>query len=296
MMPIMSLGFSCEADDPNRNQAIFQALHHQFVASALVVKACHDSIPDAKIGCMIIAAPVYPYSSNPADVLCALQENEKMNYFCTDVQVRGRYPSFSRRLFNENGVKLDIKGGDMEIIAQGKVNFISFSYYMSRTEKAEKSSAEQSMGNMLSGVKNPYLEASEWGWEIDPVGLRVMMNELYGRYHVPLFIVENGLGAVDKVEEDGSIQDDYRIGYFQSHLVAVADAIADGVDLMGYTSWGCIDLVSAGTGQYSKRYGFIYVDKHDDGSGTMERKKKKSFYWYKDVIASNGESLTALAR
>lgn len=291
MMPIMSLGFSCERDDPNRNQAIFQGLHHQFVASALAVKACHEIIADAKIGCMMIAAPVYPYSSNPDDVLCALQENQKMNFYCTDVQVRGHYPEFGRRLLEENEVKLDIKDGDMEIIAQGKVDFISFSYYMSRTEKAGKSAGGQSMGNMLSGVRNPYLQASEWGWEIDPVGLRVTMNELYGRYRVPLFIVENGLGAIDKIDEDGSIQDDYRIAYLQSHLAAAADAIADGVELMGYTSWGCIDLVSAGTGQYSKRYGFIYVDKHDDGSGTLERKRKKSFYWYKDVIASNGEAL-----
>lgn len=291
MMPVMSLCISYEQDDPNRNQAIFQALHHQFVASALAVKACHEIIPGSKIGCMMIAAPVYPYSSNPDDVLCALQETQKMNYYCTDVQVRGYYPEFCCRILRENGVGLDIRDNDMEIIKQGKVDFISFSYYMSRTEKAEKSSMEQSMGNMLSGVKNPYLEASEWGWEIDPVGLRVVMNELYGRYHVPLFIVENGLGAVDKVEEDGSIQDDYRIDYFKSHLTAAADAIADGVELMGYTSWGCIDLVSAGTGQYSKRYGFIYVDKHDDGSGTFERKRKKSFYWYKDVIANNGESL-----
>ena len=291
MMPVMSLGFSCERDDPKRNQAIFQALHHQFIASALAVKACREIIPGVKIGSMMIAAPVYPYSSNPADILCALQEDQKMNYYCTDVQVRGRYPAFSRRIFEESGVKLDIKDGDLEIIAQGTVDYISFSYYMSRTEKAQKTTEEQSMGNMLSGVKNPYLEASEWGWEIDPAGLRITLNQLYDRYQVPLFIVENGLGATDKVEDDGSINDDYRIAYMQSHLAAAADAIADGVDLIGYTSWGCIDLVSAGTGQYSKRYGFIYVDKHDDGSGTLERSRKKSFFWYKGVIASNGEAL-----
>jgi len=291
MMPVMSLGFSCERDDPKRNQAIFQALHHQFIASALAVKACREIIPGAKIGSMMIAAPVYPYSSNPADILCALQEDQKMNYYCTDVQVRGRYPAFSRRIFEESGVKLDIKDGDLEIIAQGTVDYISFSYYMSRTEKAQKTTEEQSMGNMLSGVKNPYLEASEWGWEIDPAGLRITLNQLYDRYQVPLFIVENGLGATDKVEDDGSINDDYRIAYMQSHLAAAADAIADGVDLIGYTSWGCIDLVSAGTGQYSKRYGFIYVDKHDDGSGTLERSRKKSFFWYKGVIESNGEAL-----
>lgn len=289
MMPVMSLGFSCEPGDPNRNQAIFQALHHQFVASALAVRACHEIIPDSKIGGMMLSAPVYPYSSNPADVLCALQEDQKMNYFCADVQVRGRYPSFSQRLFREGGVKLETEDGDLDIIAGGTVDFLSLSYYMSRTEKADKSPEEQSMGSMLSGVNNPYLETSEWGWEIDPIGLRIELNQLYDRYQTPLFIVENGLGAADKVEVDGSIRDDYRIAYMQSHLAATADAIADGVQLMGYTSWGCIDLVSASTGQYSKRYGFIYVDKNDDGSGTLERKRKKSFYWYKDVIANNGK-------
>lgn len=290
-MPILSLGFSCGQNVPNRNQVIFQALHHQLVASALAVKACHEIIPGAKIGCMIIAAAVYPFSSNPADVLRALQEDQKMNYYCTDVQVRGRYPAFSRRLFKEGGVKLEIADGDLETIAQGRVDYISLSYYMSRTEKAEKSAEEQLNGNMFSGVKNPYLQASEWGWEIDPTGLRVTLNQLYNYYQVPLFIVENGLGATDKVEDDGSINDDYRIAYMQSHIAASADAIADGVDLMGYTSWGCIDLVSAGTGQYSKRYGFVYVDKHDDGTGTLERLKKKSFFWYKDVIANNGNLL-----
>jgi Beta-glucosidase/6-phospho-beta-glucosidase/beta-galactosidase len=291
MIPIMSLGCSYDREDPNRSQAIFQALHHQFVASAIAVKACHDIIPDSKVGCMIISAPIYPYSSNPEDVLCALQEDQQWNYFCTDVQVRGKYPSYKARIFAKNKIKLEIEDGDLEIIEQGCVDYIGFSYYMSRTEKAEKLGHEQSMGNLLSGVKNPYLEASEWGWEIDPVGLRISLNQLYDRYQVPLFIVENGLGAKDKVEEDGSIEDDYRINYMKSHLSASADAIADGVELIGYTSWGCIDLVSAGTGQYSKRYGFIYVDKHDDGSGNLERTPKKSFHWYKDVISTNGSEL-----
>lgn len=291
MMPIMSLGFSVKADDPEREQKIHQALHHQFVASARAVQLCHSIIPGAQIGCMIIAAPVYPYSSNPADVLKAQQEERRMNWFCTDVMVRGEYPSYALQFFEENGVKLDIRDGDLEEIARGTTDYIAFSYYMSQTAKADPSQVEKMSGNMMSGVKNPYLKASEWGWEIDPTGLRVILNSLYDRYRIPLFIVENGLGAVDKVEADGSIQDDYRIEYMGDHLAAAKDAVADGVDLMGYTSWGCIDLVSASTGEYAKRYGFIYVDKHDDGSGTMARRKKQSFDWYKNVIETNGVKL-----
>lgn len=162
---------------------------------------------------------------------------------------------------------------------------------MSLTEREEKAAADIREGNILGGMKNPFLKASEWGWEIGPIGLRVSLNELYDRYRKPLFIVENGLGAKDKVEEDGSIHDDYRIEYLRTHIEQMAEAIEDGVELMGYTPWGCIDLVSASTGEMSKRYGFIYVDKHDDRSGTLERKKKKSFFWYKDVIATNGEKL-----
>jgi len=290
MMPIMSLGFSFEENE-DRNQATFQALHHQFVASSLAVKACHKIIPGAMIGCMVIAAPVYPYSSNPADVLCAFEENRKMNYFCTDVQVWGEYPSYSRRLFRENHVELAVKDSDFELLRNHPVDYIAFSYYMSRTEKAEKTEAGQSMGNMLGGVKNPYLESSAWGWEIDPVGLRIVLNQFYDRYQLPLFIAENGLGAKDTVEEDGSILDDYRINYMHSHLKAAAEAISDGVELMGYTNWSCIDLVSASTGEFGKRYGLIYVDKHDDGGGTLERRKKKSFYWYKDIISSGGDTL-----
>lgn len=205
--------------------------------------------------------------------------------------VRGAYPAFAKRFFKEQGVELQIEEGDLETIQAGTVDYIGFSYYMSRTEKAEKSEEEMSQGNIMSGVKNPFLKASDWGWEIDPLGLRIAMNDMYDRYQVPLFIVENGLGAYDKVEADGSINDDYRIDYLRDHIGAMGEAIEDGVELMGYTSWGCIDLVSASTGEYSKRYGFIYVDKHDDGSGTLERSRKKSFHWYKNVIETNGAQL-----
>ena len=286
MMPLMSLGFQQGTDEE-----IFQALHHQFVASGLAVKACRERLPEARIGCMIISAPVYPYSCNPDDVMAAMEKQRKFNYYCTDVMVRGYYPSYSRRYLEEKGISLDIRPGDLDIIAAGRVDHIAFSYYMSLTEKKDRSDVEVAAGNILSGVKNSYLKASQWGWEIDPVGLRLALNAMYERYQIPLFIVENGLGARDQVEADGSIQDSYRIEYMRDHLLAVREAIADGVEVMGYTSWGCIDLVSASTGEYAKRYGFIYVDKQDDGSGTLARIPKQSFYWYKDTIESNGENL-----
>lgn len=290
VMPIMGLGFSIIKEE-DKYQPTFQAFHHQFVASALAVKACHKIIPDAQIGCMIIYAPAYSYDSNPENVMFALEEERRFNNFCADVQVRGEYPSFIKRYFKEHNINLEIQDGDLEIIKEGTVDYIGFSYYMSRTEKKVKTAEEAGQGNIIGGVKNPFLKASDWGWEIDPTGLRISLNQLYDRYQVPLFVVENGLGAYDKVEEDGSINDDYRIDYLREHIKAMGEAIEDGVELMGYTSWGCIDLVSASTGEMSKRYGFIYVDKHDDGSGTLERSRKKSFFWYKDVIASNGKQL-----
>ncbi|WP_147534382.1 glycoside hydrolase family 1 protein [Bacillus marasmi] len=291
IMPIMSMGFAIQKEE-DRYQPIYQAFHHQFVASALAVKACHEIIPGSKIGCMILYAPVYSVDANPLNQLHALQEERIFNYFCGDVQVRGEYPSFIQDYFNKHGIELAIQAGDLELIREYTVDYIGFSYYMSRTEKIDKTKDDMTQGNILFGVKNPFLKVSDWGWEIDPIGLRISLNKLYDRYKVPLFVVENGLGAYDKVEEDGSIQDDYRIDYMREHIAAMRDAIhEDGVDLMGYTSWGCIDLVSASTGEMSKRYGFIYVDKHDDGSGTLDRKRKKSFFWYKDVIASNGEKL-----
>lgn len=288
--PIFGLGFSPESEE-TRLQDSFQGLHHQFVASAKAVQLGHEIIPNSQIGCMIIYAPVYSYDSNPENVMHALEEARVFNYFCGDVQVRGQYPSFINRYFKEHNITVEMHEGDLETIKAGTVDFISLSYYMSRTDQKNKTPEEVGHGNLIGGVKNPFLNASDWGWEIDPIGLRISLNELYDRYEVPLFVVENGLGAYDKVEEDGSINDDYRIDYLRGHIKAIGEAIEDGVEMMGYTSWGCIDLVSASTGEMSKRYGFIYVDKHDDGSGTLERSRKKSFNWYKNVIATNGESL-----
>ncbi|MCT4784440.1 6-phospho-beta-glucosidase [Exiguobacterium himgiriensis] len=288
-MPMLSLGMAIREGD-DQLQLTYQGLHHQLVASALATKAVREIDPVAHIGCMLIAAPVYPYSSNPEDIWYAHDAERMMNFFCGDVHVRGEYPSFAKRFFRENGIELVVEDGDLDILKANTVDFFSLSYYMSRTEKAEKTE-DEAAGNIMSGVKNPYLQASDWGWEIDPMGLRVILNKLYERYELPLFIVENGLGAYDNVEADGSVHDDYRIEYLRDHLKAMVEAMEDGVDVIGYTSWGCIDLVSASTGEYSKRYGFIYVDKHDDGSGTLERSRKDSFFWYQDVIQTNGASL-----
>ncbi|HDZ8011967.1 TPA: 6-phospho-beta-glucosidase [Citrobacter amalonaticus] len=268
---------------------VYQAIHHQLVASALAVKACHDIIAGAKIGNMLLGGLVYPLSCKPADVFKALQENRTWQFF-GDVQCRGEYPGYIKRYFRDNTIELDITESD-RLALRNTVDFISFSYYMTGCVTADEELNQQARGNILSMVPNPHLAASEWGWQIDPVGLRTLLNDLWDRYQKPLFIVENGLGAKDTVEADGTIQDDYRISYLNDHLVQVREAIADGVEVMGYTSWGPIDLVSASKAELSKRYGFIYVDRDDNGNGSLARSRKKSFYWYKKVIASNGASL-----
>lgn len=214
-----------------------------------------------------------------------------VNWFCSDVQARGYYPSYSRRYFQENGIEISKAPGDAEELRNGTVDFYTFSYYMTFCVSTDPN-VEITAGNLLGGAKNPYLKVSDWGWQIDPKGLRYSLNELYDRYQIPLMVVENGLGAKDVIEEDGSINDDYRIDYLRQHIEQMAEAVKDGVDLMGYTPWGCIDLVSASTGEYAKRYGFIYVERYDDGTGDFSRRKKKSFDWYKKVIATNGEDLS----
>lgn len=273
----------------NKLPILYQAAHHQLVASAKVTQIAHQIMPKAKIGCMLAAGATYAYSCNPADVMKAL-EKDRENYFFIDVQSRGEYPSYTQRFFKENGIEIQMADGDLEILKNNTVDYIGFSYYASRcTTTDARILAEMTQGNVFETVKNPYLEASEWGWQIDPIGLRITCNLLYDRYQKPLFIVENGLGAMDKVEEDGSITDDYRIDYLKAHVEAMKEAVEDGVDLIGYTPWGCIDLVSASTGEMRKRYGFIYVDKDDNGNGTLKRAKKKSFFWYRTVIESNGK-------
>ncbi|WP_449555093.1 glycoside hydrolase family 1 protein [Lelliottia amnigena] len=270
---------------------VYQAIHHQLVASALAVKACHEIIPDAKIGNMLLGGLVYPLTCKPEDVLEALQENRAWQFF-GDVQCRGAYPGYMLRFFRDNGITLEITDADREAL-KATVDFISFSYYMTGCVTTDEELNQQARGNILSMVPNPHLASSEWGWQIDPLGLRTLLNVLWDRYQKPLFIVENGLGAKDKPDADGVVQDDYRIRYLNDHLVQVREAIDDGVDVMGYTSWGPIDLVSASKAELSKRYGFIYVDRDDSGNGTLARSRKKSFYWYQEVIATNGASLKA---
>ena len=268
-------------------QDLYQAIHHELVASAQVTKIAHEVDATNKIGCMILAMPRYPLTPNPDDVWAALDAAHD-DFTFGDVHCRGTYPGYFLRKLREAGIELDITEQD-RIDLRNTVDFVSFSYYMSVCESATDTT--RGPGNLIGGVPNPTLAASQWGWQIDPVGLRIILNEYWDRWQKPLFIVENGLGARDELV-DGTVADDYRISYMNDHLVQVGEAISDGVEVLGYTSWGCIDLVSMSNAEMSKRYGFIYVDRNDDGSGTLQRYRKKSFYWYKDVIASNGATLT----
>ena len=290
--PYMSAGIWTPKEKLSKHN-LYQAMHHELVASALAVKIAHEINPNFQVGCMILGVPNYPLTSMPADVLKAM-EQDRQNLFFADVHARGEYPTYMNRFFKENDIKLNITDEDKDIL-KNTVDFISFSYYMSSCATADPEKNLKGKGNLIGGVPNPYLKASDWGWQIDPEGLRYILNLLYDRYQKPLFIVENGLGAFDELitDENGNktVNDDYRITYLNDHLVQVAEAIEDGVEVMGYTTWGCIDLVSASTAELRKRYGFIYVDRNDDGTGTLDRYKKKSFNWYKEVIATNGTSL-----
>lgn len=275
-------------------QDLYQAAHHELVASALAVKIGHEIDPNNKIGCMVLGLTSYPRTCNPDDVIATMEESKK-GYFFTDVHMRGYYPSYAKKMMEKQGVVLHVEDGDLEIL-KNTCDFLSFSYYMSKCIAANPKEYEQGKGNLTTGVKNPYLKESQWGWQIDPQGLRYILNAYYDRYQKPLFIVENGLGAKDVLlseSKDGYwVEDDYRIQYMNDHLAQVSKAIMeDGVDVMGYTSWGCIDLISASTAEMKKRYGFIYVDRNNDGTGSMKRYKKKSFYWYKKVIETNGKNI-----
>ncbi len=273
-------------------QDLYQAIHHELVASARATKLAHELMPGAQVGCMILALPVYPLTPDPADVVAAMHTAQD-SYAFGDIHCRGEYPGYLLRYFRDNGIELDITAQDREDL-KNTVDFVSFSYYMSVCETADPAKKVTGPGNIMGGVVNPTLEASEWGWQIDPQGLRVALNDYWDRWQKPLFIVENGVGAKDQlVDVDGAktVVDDYRIAYLNDHLVQAREAVDDGVQLLGYTAWGCIDVVSASTAQMSKRYGFIYVDRNDDGTGTLDRYPKKSYGWYKEVIASNGASL-----
>lgn len=289
-LPFLGAGLPFEEGE-NKTQGIYQAAHHELVASALVTKLAKEYNPDVQIGCMIAAGQYYAQTCHPNDVLDSMEKNRN-NFFFVDVQSRGEYPRYALKFMEREGIKLEMEEGDLEILKDNTVDFIGFSYYSSRLTGTLNQDGEKTSGNVFPTLKNPYLERSEWGWQIDPVGLRITMNALYERYQKPLFIVENGLGANDVPEADGTINDDYRIDYLRRHIEQMILAVEeDGVELIGYTPWGWIDIVSASTGEMKKRYGFVYVDKDNDGNGTLNRSKKKSFFWYKDVIASNGEVL-----
>ena len=266
-------------------------MHHQLVASALAVKMAHEIDPENKMGCMLAYHNPYPYTCHPKDVFFAQQYSQVHNSIAGDVHVRGTYPGFALRYFRDHDLHIEMAPEDAEILKNGTVDFFTISYYSSSCVSMTANDGETTQGNGSENLKNPYLTASDWGWQIDALGLRHVLNEIYDRYQIPIMIVENGLGAVDEIAPDGKVDDDYRIDYMRQHVEQTKEAVADGVDLIGYTCWGCTDLVSASTGEVKKRYGLIFVNKFDDGTGDLSRMPKDSFYWYKKVIATNGEDL-----
>ena len=288
-LPFMGAGIVFEEGE-DKKKVLYTAIHHELVASATATKVAREIDPEIKMGCMIAAGDCYPFTCHPEDVLKAQKDNRE-NYAFIDVQSRGEYPPYFLKQLERDGVSIPWEAGDKELLRDYTVDFISFSYYASRASQAVNRD-ESTEGNVFASVRNPHLQRTEWGWQIDPLGLRVTMNTLYDRYQKPLFIVENGLGAVDEPDENGYVADDYRIDYLREHIKHMIDGVnIDGVELWGYTSWGCIDLVSASTGEMKKRYGYIYVDKDNEGNGTLKRTPKKSFDWYKNVIATNGKEL-----
>lgn len=278
-----ALGIPSDMVD-NLEQAKYQGIHHEFVACAKATKIARDINPDFKIGMMLSHGIVYSATCKPEDVLATVKKNQ-MQYFFGDVLLRGKYPGYSLRFFNERNITINMEQGDEEIIAENTADFMSFSYYYTKINSAENSA------DLHDTSKNPYLKSSMWGWDIDPIGLRIALNEYYDRYGKPIIIAENGIGALDKIESDGSIHDDYRIDYLKKHIEQVKEAIKDGVEVIGYCLWSPIDIVSCSTAEMSKRYGLIYVDLDDFGRGTGKRIKKDSFEWYKRVIKSNGQNL-----
>lgn len=287
-IPLTGAGIIREKTE-NMEKACYQALHHQFVASAAVTKLAHEKYPGLQIGCMTTKNLKYPATCKPEDCMQWLKETAEDGFY-TDVQVFGEYPYGIRNKWKKKGLEPEMKPEDAALLKENTVDFVSFSYYASLVVSEEGAKKEKVSANLLVGEKNPYLKQTPWGWQIDPVGLRFSLNQLYDRYRLPLFVAENGMGTLDQLEEE-TVCDDYRISYIREHIREMEKAIEDGVEVLGYTYWGCIDCISASTSEMSKRYGFIYVDQDDEGKGTLKRYKKKSFDWYKKVIASNGEDL-----
>lgn len=288
--PFMGAGLVFHEGE-NEQKVKYQAAHHELVASALATAIAHEIDHNNKIGCMLAAGSTYPYSCHPSDVWEALQVDRE-SYFFIDIQSRGEYPSYIKKQLERNDSYPIMEQYDTDVLKDNTVDFIALSYYNSRCIAHDPQTETLSQGNLFASMKNPYLAYSEWNWPIDPLGLRITLNQVYDRYQKPLFLVENGLGAQDIPDEHGYVNDDYRITYLAAHIQAMKDAIAlDGVDMMGYTAWSPIDIVSASSGEMKKRYGFIYVDIDDKGKGSLKRTKKKSFSWYKKVIQTNGEDL-----
>ena len=292
--PTPEITFERKGPPPTANfarwdQASHQALHHQFIASAMVVKYAHETAPNCLIGNMFNLHHLYPETSSPKDAYRAHEETEFNMLFC-DVMAKGYYPAWMLSWYKKHNINIKWYDNYEEILTNGKVDFISLSYYLSTVVTADPARQEK-IGSFIRFLRNKYLETSDFGWQIDPIALRISLNELRDRFNLPIYIVENGIGAFEELGEDKTVHDDYRISYLRSHIEAIADAIEDGVDVIGYTPWGCIDLVSCSLVSMSKRYGFVYVDADDEGNGTYDRYRKDSFYWYKKVIASNGEDL-----
>lgn len=275
-------------EEENKQQIIYQASHHMFVANSLSIKLCRELCPKAQIGCMLSLSNVYPNTCKPEDVFETMELRRRSLLF-GDVMIRGYYPSYTARTWAEEGVEVQMEQGDEEILRTYTADFLGFSYYRTSTHEYGQPFYGDTGGDQ--GTPNPYIESTPWGWQIDPLGLRYTLNELYDRYQIPLFVVENGLGQIDIPDENGNVHDDYRIEYVKNHVKAMKEAIKDGVDIMGYTYWGPIDIVSAGTGEMKKRYGFIYVDRDNEGNGTMKRSKKDSFEWYANLIKTNARNL-----
>ena len=269
--------------EKNMDQEIFQCLHHQFLCSARAVQLGRELVPGKLVGGMIARFTTYPATSKPEDNLQAIQDDQYSNWFYLDVLARGYYPEYMKRYFDKINVHIHFEPGDKELLKDGTVGFVSFSYYFSQVS-TNAANWEQTAGNLIMTKKNPYLKESEWGWQIDPIGLRFTLNQIYDRYHLPIIVAENGIGAHDELTSDHKVHDDYRIAYLSAHIDQLDEAVKDGVNLIAYTMWGIIDIVSCGPLTMDKRYGVIYVDLDNGGKGTGKRYKKDSLYWYKNRI------------
>lgn len=290
-IPYMGAGLLPDVEKENFKQSCYQCVHYQLVANAIAKKCAKEIDPNAEIGCMIARFTTYPATCKPEDVMQVVLDENYENYYYTDTLLLGEIPAYMDRFYEENNLDIKITGQEKKILKENTCDWVAYSYYMSLVTSANTDELEKTNSNLIIAGKNPYLEASEWGWQKDPIGLRYSLNQMWDRYHKPIFILENGLGAVDVLEEDNTIKDTYRIDYLKSHIEQMREAVKDGVGIKGYFIWGIIDLISSGTHEMSKRYGVIYVDQDDFGNGSLARYKKDSFAWYKKCIESNGKDL-----